>query len=73
MLTNVPWVMSNMLQCTGLLERAKPEPCGPGATGAGFPAAPAPGARGGGTCVREKGELVAPPCSDITYPDFPKV
>ena len=69
MLINVPWVMCNMLQCTGVPERAKPDPCGPGAMGARFPAAP--GARGG-MCVGEKEGLVAPPCSDMIYPDFPQ-
>lgn len=71
MLINVPWVMCNMLQCTGLPGRAKPDPCGTGATGAGIPAAPAPGARGGGG-VGEKQGLVAHPCSDTTYPHFPQ-
>lgn len=55
MLINVPWVMCNMLQCTGLLERAKPDPCGTGATGAGIPAAPAPGACGGGVLGKNRG------------------
>lgn len=71
MLINVPWVMCNMLQCTGLLVRAKPDPCEPGAMGAGFLAVLAPGI-GGRVCVGEKEGLVAPPCSNMTHPDFPQ-